>query len=147
MGSLSQTALATVVVAYFWLSDKSPDLQLFPWLTQLGTLAITYLMTLSAIAVLVFFQRNKGLETNIWKSTLAPAIAAIGLGVLSIYATTQFKFLTGASTAVTVTLVGLIPLGVVIGLISAAVLKGREPQSFAQMGRNRALQLHEPGLD
>ncbi|MFN8196459.1 MAG: APC family permease [Nocardioidaceae bacterium] len=147
MGSLSQSVLATLVVAYFWISDKSPDLQLFPWLTQLGTLAITYLMTLSAIAVLVFFQRHKDLEPNLWKSTLAPAISAIGLGWLSVYATSQFKFLTGASTAVTVTLVGLIPLAVVIGLISAAVLKGREPAAFKAMGRHRALQLHEPGLD
>jgi amino acid transporter len=143
MGSISQTILAAVVVGYFWLSDKSPDLQLFPWLTQLGTLAITYLMAFSAIAVVVFFTRNPGLETNRWRSTIAPSVATIGLLALSVYATTQFKFVTGASTAVTTLLVGLIPLSVVVGLISAALLRSREPDAFAQMGRHRGIQLHE----
>ncbi|HQR26088.1 MAG TPA: APC family permease [Nocardioides sp.] len=143
MGSISQSILAAVVVGYFWLSDKSPDLQLFPWLTQLGTLAITYLMAFSAIAVAVFFARNPGLEPSRWRSTIAPILAAIGLLVLSVYATSQFKFVTGASTAVTTFLVGLIPVAVVIGAISAAALKRREPEAFAQMGRHRGIQLHE----
>lgn len=37
----------------------------------------------------------------------------------------------------------LIPLFAVIGVISAGVLKSREPEAFALMGRDRQLQLHE----
>lgn len=147
MGSLSQSALALVVIAGFAILKKDPVLHLFTWLTQLGTLAITYLMALSALAVLVFFAKNKGLDSNPWRTTVAPALAMVGLIVLSVYATLQFKSLTGAGTGLTVSLIGLIPLGAIVGIVSAHVLRGREPDAFAQMGRNRAIQLHEPGLD
>ena len=147
MGSLSQSMLALLVIVGFAVAKKDPVLSLFTWLTQLGTLAITYLMAFAALAVLVFFAKNRGLDNNALRTAVAPAVAMIGLIVLSVFATMKFKDLTGAGTGLTVMLVGLIPLGAVIGVVSAQILKGREPEAFAQMGRNRALQLHEPGLD
>ncbi len=147
MGSLSQSVLAFVVIVAFAVTKQDPVLHLFTWLTQLGTLAITYLMAVAAFAVLVFFARRPGLESNPWRTIVAPVVAGIALVLLSIFATAKFQDLTGAGTGLTFTLVGLIPLGAVIGAASAAVLKSREPEAFAQMGRNRAVQLHEPGLD
>lgn len=147
MGSLSQTVLAFVVITLFAVTGMDPVLSLFTWLTQLGTLAITYLMALCALAILVFFFRNQGLETNPWRTLIAPGIALIGLVALSVFATTKFQALTQASTGLTLLLVGLIPLAVIIGAVSAHILRSREPDAFHLMGRNRQLQLHEPGLD
>ncbi|MGD9957998.1 APC family permease [Nocardioides sp.] len=137
-GSLGQSLLAALVVGYFVLSDKSPDLQLFPWLTQLGTLAISYLMAASALAVVVFFARNAGLETNRLKSTVAPAVAALGLLFIAGYATKKFGFLIGSETSsLRWTLPATILVAIVVGVVSAHFLRMREPAAFDQMGRHR----------
>ncbi len=144
MGSLSQTALAAVVVAIFAIRGMDPGLTLFTWLTQLGTLAIAYLMALSALSVIVFFQRNKGLDDNSWRTTIAPALAMLGLAGVAMYATSQFGFLIGDQTSILSWLLpSLIGVAVVVGVISASLLRSREPDAFAGMGRNRSLQLHE----
>ena len=58
MGSLSQSLLAFVVVGVFAVRGMDPGLTLFTWLTQLGTLAISFLMAFSAAAVVVFSART-----------------------------------------------------------------------------------------
>jgi amino acid transporter len=136
-GSLSQTALAAVVVGYFALADLSPDAQLFTWLTQLGTLAISYLMAFAALAVLVFFVRNPGLDNNVWRTKIAPAVGMFGLLAVAGYATWKFSFLIGSDNALKWVLPALIPLFAVVGVISAALLRKREPEAFALMGRHR----------
>ncbi len=144
MGSISQSILAAVVVMIFVVRGMDPVLTLFTWLTQLGTLAISYLMALSALAVLIFFGKNKGLDPNPWRTTIAPALAALGLVSLAVFATSQFGFLIGDETSsLRWVLPGLIPVAVVVGLISSGILRSREPESFDQMGRNRAIHLHE----
>lgn len=143
MGSISQSVLAFVVMTIFVVLQLEPTSTLFTWLTQLGTLAITYLMAFSALAVFMFFRKNPKLNAGAWKSTIAPAIATIGLTVLAAYATTQFRFLVDGTAALTIFLLSLIPIAIVVGLISASLLKNREPEAFASMGRNRAVQLVE----
>lgn len=93
MGSISQTALAFVVMSVFVILRMDPASTLFTWLTQLGTLAITYLMAFSAVAVLAFFVRNPGLDGNPLHTKVAPAVGAIGLLAVAVYATSQFGFL------------------------------------------------------
>lgn len=149
MGSISQSILAFIIVTVFVVAGLSPDGNLFPWLTQLGTLAITYLMAFSAVAIFVFFRRHPGLEPNIWKSTVAPVVSALGLITVAIYATEKFGFLISdpanpdANAWLGWALPLLILIGAVVGVISATMLKGRDPQLFASMGRDRALQLTE----
>lgn len=148
MGSISQTALAFVVITVFAVLDKDPVLTLFTWLTQLGTLAITYLMALAALAVLIFFRRNAGLDSNIWRTTVAPGLAFLGLVTLSVYATSKFSFLINTpGSALNWILPALIPLAAIIGVVSAHILRSREPDAFDLMGRHRALKFHEPGLE
>ncbi len=145
MGSISQSILALVVITVFVLLRLDPAATLFTWLTQLGTLAISYLMALAAIAVFVFFQRNPGLDSNVWRTRLAPAISALGLAAVAVYATAQFGFLIGSPGSVLAwALPATIPLAVVVGALSVAGLRARAPQTFALMGRDRQLQLTEP---
>ncbi len=138
IASLSQTVLAFVIVGFFAVRGLSPDGQLFTWLTQLGTLAITYLMAFAAAAVLVFFMRNKGLDSNPWRTFIAPVLGAVGLLVLAIYATSQFSFLVNLpGSPLAWILPGLIPVFALVGVIAAILLQNRQPEAYAQMGRNR----------
>lgn len=148
MGSISQSVVSFLVVALFVVLGLSPDGALFAWLSQLGTLAILYLMAAAALAVLVFFRRNQGLEPSLWKSTIAPAIGLVGMLFVALYSTQQFGFLIGDPTSTLAwALPALILVAVVVGVISANVLRGREPAAFEMMGRDRALQLTEPEND
>ncbi|MFZ2501194.1 MAG: APC family permease [Nocardioides sp.] len=144
MGSVSQSALAAVIIVVFAIAGLDPVLTLFTWLTQLGTLAITYLMAASALAVFVFFRRNPGLERSPWRSAAAPLISFAGLLALSIFATTKFSFLIGDPESVLGWLLpALVPVAMVVGWVSAQLLRTREPDAYAQIGRNRAVQLTE----
>lgn len=148
MGSVSQSVVSFLVVALFVVLGLSPDGALFAWLSQLGTLAILYLMAAAALAVFVFFRRHPGLESNLWKSTIAPAVGFVGMLFVAIYSTEQFGFLIGdPESALAWVLPSLILVAIVIGVISASVLKTRDEHLFTHMGRDRALQLTESAND
>lgn len=81
---------------------------------------------------------------------MAPVASALGLITVAIYATEKFGFLISdpanlpdANAWLGWALPLLILIGAVVGVISATMLKGRDPQLFASMGRDRALQLTE----
>ncbi len=139
IGSLSQTVLATVVVALFVLTHSDPVLALFTWLTQLGTLAVLVLMALASLAVVVFFARNRGLESNLFTSLVAPIVGTITMALVSGYAASQFGLLiSNPGSPLAWGLPSLIIVAALAGVIAAAVLHGRSPALFANMGRNRS---------
>ena len=144
MGSLSQTVLSLVVLL-LWVVLKGDPNNMFTWLSQTGTLAISFLMAFASLAVFAFFRRHPDVEPNIWKSTIAPLLAFLGLFGLSCFVVAQFGFLVGTdSFLLRWGLPLLIVLFAIGGAFSAHLLRGREPQAFATMGRHRP---SEVGLD
>lgn len=158
MGSISQTVLAAVVLTIFVVTDKDPVLALFTWLTQLGTLAILFLMAFASLAVVVFFAKYRGARGKaaaddavtgdvatagtglggLWRTLVAPALSAVFMGGVAAYAASQFGNLIGdPNSALAWQLPALIGVAVVIGVISSFVLKARAPQQWALMGMDR----------
>ncbi len=138
VGSVSQTSLAVVVLLVFIVTGQDPVLALFTWLTQLGTLAILYLMALASLAVLVFFARNPGLDRNPWRTKIAPTIGFVALAAVAVYATSQFgNLISSPGSPLAWALPGLILVVAVLGAGSAAVLRRVSPDLFAIMGRHR----------
>jgi len=103
----------------------------------LGTLAISYLMAFASLAVLVFFVRNPGLDNNWWRTKVAPVVGMLGLLGVAGYATWKFSFLIGSDNALKWVLPALVPLFALVGVISAEMLRRREPDAFEQMGKHR----------
>ncbi len=138
IGSVSQTALAVVVVIIFAATKQDPVLALFTWLTQLGTLAILYLMALASLAVLVFFARHPHLDANPWRTKVAPVVGFLALGAVAVYATSQFgNLISSPGSPLAWALPALIAVAAVLGAVSAAVLRRVSPDLFAIMGRHR----------
>lgn len=138
VGSVSQTVLAAVVLTAFIVTHQDPVLALFTWLTQLGTLAILYLMSLASLAVLVFFIRHPDLDRNPWRTKVAPAVGFLALAAVAIYATSQFgNLISKPGSPLAWILPGLIGIAAIVGVISSRVLKGTSPELFAVMGRHR----------
>lgn len=174
IGSLSQSALAVVVLTVFIVTDQDPVLHLFTWLTQLGTLAILFLMALASLAVVVV-SRYRGAKgkavtdeavttdvatagtglAGLWRTAIAPALSAVFMGAVAVYATSQFGNLIGDPTSpLRWALPGLILVAVVCGVASAVVLKRRAPHQWSLLGQDRLVDgetitdtLQRPDLD
>jgi len=137
-GSVSQTALALVVFAVFALTKQDPVLALFTWLTQLGTLAVLTLMALASFAVVAFFLRHPELDRNRRRTFIAPLVGGLATAALAVYAASQFGLLISKpGSALSWLLPSLIIVAAVVGVVSARVLKTKNPRLYEVMGRHR----------
>ena len=135
VGSVAQTIVATIVVAMFAVLGLDPVLNLFTWISQVGTLGIIAMMSIASFAVIAFFNRDAQGE-NALVSTLAPIVAAVIMAGLFIYIFFNFGGLTGTSGVLGFLLPALIVLAAIIGLLMASRLKSSDPKRFAKLGNN-----------
>lgn len=134
VGSVIQTIIAVLVVALFALTGQDPVLGLFSWLTNVGTLAIILLMASTAFAIVAFFSRNPGLESNLLVTKLLPIVTGVILLGLVYYISVNFGAIAGANGVLAVVLPGLVLVAALIGLVAAARLKSANAVSFARLG-------------
>ena len=134
MGSLVQTVLAFVVVTLFVVLDRDPVLELFVWLTQMGTLGILGLMALSSFAIVAFFGRDAMGESTIATKVL-PILSGLVMAGLFVKIFLDFGTLTGASGLLAVLIPGLILVAGVVGYALALNLSRRDPARFADLGK------------
>jgi amino acid transporter len=134
VGSVIQTVIAMLVIALFALTGQDPVLALFSWLTNVGTLAIILLMAFTAFAIVAFFSRNRGLESNTLVTTILPVVTGVILLALVIYIAVNFGTIAGASGFLAVFLPGLVVIAALIGFGLAARLKGADSAGFARLG-------------
>ncbi|MFI0373747.1 APC family permease [Actinomadura sp. 1N219] len=135
IGSLTQTALAVVVVIAFAFSGKDPVLTLFNWFTNLGALGVILLLTVTSAAVVAYFARDRRGE-NAWNRLIAPAIACLGLGAVFVTSLLNFDALLGAEkgSALTWVLPGLIFGAAILGVVFALYLRSARPAAYARIG-------------
>lgn len=135
-GSLTQSAVALVVLLMYAAAGVDPLVHLFAWLTTAGGFGVLILMWAACGSVLVFFGSRPTLESR-WRSKVAPRVA--------------FVLLTLVLVATTVGLGDLLQLDgdsvfrwffqslfVVVGLLGAGwalFLRRRRPAVFASIGQ------------
>lgn len=99
-------------------------------------------MALASVAVIAFFARHPGLERNVLRTTVAPAVGALATAAVAVYAASQFGLLIGnPESALRWALPALIVVAATAGVIAAVALRGRSPELYAQMGRHRDIDL------
>ena len=110
-GSLTQSALALVVLIIYAIAGADPLVHLFAWLTTAGGLGVLILMWATCGAVVMFFRHRPGLEST-WRTRIAPigafvlmtlvlAATAIGLGdLLQVEGDSVFQWLFQAAYVV-----------------------------------------------
>ncbi|TDD24127.1 APC family permease [Actinomadura sp. KC06] len=135
IGSLTQTALAVVVVVAFAFSGKDPVLTLFNWFTNLGALGVILLLTVTSAAVVAYFARDRRGE-NAWNRLIAPVIACLGLGAVFITSLLNFDALLGAEkgSALTWVLPGFIFAAAILGVVFAMYLRSARPSAYVRIG-------------
>ncbi|SCD25406.1 APC family permease [Brucella inopinata] len=139
VGSIVQTAIAITVVGIFAVTGQDPVLALFSWATNVGTLAIMLLMTFTTFAIIAFFARRPGLESNPFTTRVLPLVTGTILGLLVIYIAVNFGSLAGANGFMAVFLPGLVLVAAIAGLLLALRLKGTNAAGFARPGAGQAV--------
>lgn len=136
VGSVIQTILALAVVTLFVVKEMDPVLQLFSWLSQLGTLGVLGLMSLTSFAVIAFFGHN-AMGEGALSTKVLPLIAGVIMAILFVKIFMDFGALTGAEGNLSWILPSLVLVAGVVGIALAAMLKGRDPQRFADLGKTK----------
>jgi amino acid transporter len=135
VGSIIQTVLAIIVVGFFAVMGMDPVLQLFTWLTQLGTLGILGLMAVTSFSVVAFFAKNAMGESAL-SIKILPIISGVVMAALFVYIFAKFGDLTGAAGSLGVILPSLVIVAAVVGFISATNLASSDPAKYKNLGSN-----------
>ncbi|UQS25999.1 APC family permease [Amycolatopsis thermalba] len=116
----------------------SPEL----WYAQLagtGGFAIMVLMTLTSLAVIVFFRRRRDIrDSTRWHTFIAPLLSAAGMGMVLYLAITNFTTMTGGSTTQAVVEQVVVWGVLAAGAVLALVYRTKRPGVYARIGRQKA---------
>jgi len=137
VGSIIQTVLAIVIVGLFAVLGMDPVLQLFTWLTQLGTLGIVGLMAATSFAVIAFFTRNPGTGESALVTKILPLVAGVALLLLFVFSFAKFGEMIGATGLLGIALPALVLVVAAVGYLIAGSLARRDPDRFARLGQAR----------
>jgi amino acid transporter len=136
IGSVAQTVGALVVLAIFAGLHLDPVLNMFTWVSQVGTLGVLGMMTVTSLAVIAFFRRKQG-EASAVSTVILPALSGLIMAALFVYIFLHFGDLTGTTGgALGIILPALIPAAAVVGYVLALRLEKADPARFALMGQN-----------
>jgi amino acid transporter len=135
IGSVTQSIVAVIVVGLFALLGLDPILNLFTWISQVGTLGIMAMMAIASFAVIAFFNKD-GRGENAVSSKVAPVIAGLVMLGLFLYIFFNFGGLTGTSGALGIILPALVLVAGIVGLLLASNLKSSDAARFSRMGNN-----------
>ena len=73
------SAIAAVIIIVFWALGLDGIANLFTWMSAVTAVAIMFVEILVSISIVVYLGKDK--SVSIWKSTVAPIVAAIGLAL------------------------------------------------------------------
>ncbi len=140
VASLVQTVVAAGILLAVTIAALEPILQVYAWLAGVGTLGVVILMAVTALAVIVYFTRDRrGLGR--WRSAVAPALGLAGLGATGIVIVLNFPLLVGdvdaagspVAGAVTMVLLAVLVLVPAAGVVQSFGLRRRDPAAFADL--------------
>lgn len=132
IGSLTQTALAVMVVAGFALAGADPYLQLFFWTNGPGILGFMALWVMCSLAVIGFFW-GEPRGTGAWQRLVAPALAFVGLLFAGVLMVVKFDLFTGAGGTVNAVLISSAVLAFVAGVVRAFQLRRGDPAAYERL--------------
>ena len=134
VGSLFQTIIAILIISLTALAGWNPYDNVFAWLGGIAVIGCVTLYSITGISVIVYFLRTK-VDTNIWRTKIAPGISSVGLIIATILIYVNFKLLFGDGNEMIayILLILLLTVGV-IGVIEGLWLKKNRPEVYKNIG-------------
>jgi amino acid transporter len=128
--------VSAVVCAGFALAGMDPYADLFILVNTPGTIGIVALQILAGVAVIGFFRRDARGEGP-WATTIAPALAVVGLAAMMVFVLRNLSLLTARDQTVNVLLVATVAMVFLAGLGVAAWMRRARPQAYARLATTR----------
>lgn len=154
IASIVQTVITLLITLYFFLfqapSKDAPDVAYyyqFGLLAIMGTMAVLIVQAVCSVAVIWYFHVGKRHpETrNWWRTLLAPALGAVGMGYVVYLLFSNLSFAAGAasnSPVYTITPYAVIGVGV-LGAVMALVLRATDRSRYERIGSTVLAESHE----
>ncbi len=137
VGSVAQTVTALIVVGVFAWLGLDPVLNLFTWVSQLGTVGVLAMMAITSAAIIAFFRSGEASASPL-AALILPAVSGVIMAALFVYIFANFGDLTGTTGgALGWILPSLIPLAGIVGYLMASRLKSADPARYGQMGQSQ----------
>jgi amino acid transporter len=135
VSSMVVTTSTCVIVIVSAVAHIAPLVGLGTVTVGFGTVGIIALQCLTSLAVIGYFRRHRSASTSLWATTIAPALAFVGLTVAVVLATTKFELLSGATNTAVNALPTALLVVFVIGGGYALWLKSQRPQRYQEISR------------
>lgn len=137
-GSLTQSTIAFVVILAVLVLQANPLIDLGYMFSSFAALGIMILMVGTSAAVIGYFARNprQRADENLWRTTIAPGLAVLGMGGVLIASLRSFAIVLGVDPGSP--MVWIIPsifgAAAVIGMVWALVLRKVHPETYHTIG-------------
>ena len=134
-GSLAQTLIGLAIVVGYAIAGADPMVHLFFWLGMTGGLGVLILLTITSVAVLVFFLRHR-LGEPLRRRVLTPVLAAVSLGVVLYLCLDNYASLLGVAPTSSLRWAFPATFGVVgvAGLLYGQIIATARREVFAGIG-------------
>ncbi|WP_423184977.1 APC family permease [Arthrobacter sp. NyZ413] len=141
-GSPHVASLVTSLVAVIFIAALAiagvDGTSLFGVLEGIAAYPLILLLLLTSVAVIVYFRRNPQYQVGVWKSTIAPGLAAISFAVVAVIGTQNVALLIGGDEVLAGILLALFYFALVSGIALSLVYRKRRPEVYARIGRQEA---------
>jgi amino acid transporter len=128
IAGLVQALFGAIVAGCFALAGLSPIGVLVPAMLGFGTLAVIILQTLAALAIVVWFRRQR--DPRWWRTFFAPGLGFLGLLSIAVLAIVNFNVVAGSNDPIILSLPVLLLLAVIGGIIFGAYLRKNKPETY-----------------
>ncbi len=136
VGSVVQTIMAVVVVAFFATMGLDPVLNLFTWVAQVSVLGVLTMMAITSFAVIAWFRRQPEGGSTL-RTLVAPFVSGLMMTSMAVYVLISFGPSTNTVPPLSWILPGLVPAFGIAGWLIASRLRSKDPARFNQMGESR----------
>jgi hypothetical protein len=110
-------------------------LTIYAVLIGIGGYALILLLLMTSVAVVRYFRAPSTENVSVWKHTVAPILAALGLVAALVLATQNVAALIGGDEALATGLMALFYGSIVVGIIYALILRKKNNAVYLRIGR------------
>jgi amino acid transporter len=134
--SLAVTTASLVLASVVTLTRIDPVQQAYTWLSGAATLGIVALMTLTCLAVVIFFRRTSH-DHGRWKTIVAPGLGLIGLLAVLVLIISNFPTLIGDPASATIVAL-LVGAAFIAGTVIALLMRSKRPDAYRNLIQDSA---------
>ena len=117
ISSFVQTITVLIFIIIAIVTQADPIAVVFFWFSGIAVVALVALYVLTAVAVLIFFSRNKGTDAGVWSRLMSPILSILLLGYSLYLIVSNFELLVGTSKEQALLLAATALVAFVVGLV------------------------------